>query len=163
MEVLQAKWFEAEFCCVLEPVLNQKIHTARDYKIIELRESTPLEDDVLGAYIEFKFDKSARKTGNLYLEYQQTFNYGHSYMPSGVTLACTQSRFIVFSVPYATRLDHYVFASSDMVEILQRKLRSVRTRHCINGNRPGAWSNGFLLPAKSVPSFKRTERILAHT
>ena len=162
MEAAQAVWFENEFRCILELVKNQRVGTGKDYKITSCLDSL-LDDSDLHQFIEFKFDKSCRKTGNLYLEYEQTFDFGVNYQPSGMILAIEQSKYIVFSVKYSGCIHHYVFTSEDMRELLTRKMRSVRTRDNANGNRDGCWTNGFLLPVKSVHKFRRTERTSAHT
>ena len=159
-EERQAVWFENHFRCGLEGVQNQKVGTARDYKITHICTDSPLDTSDVGQSIEFKCDYACAKTGNLYLEYEQTFNYGTNYQPSGMVLAVDQSKYIVFSVKYAGCIHHYVFPSDAMRLLLTRKMRSVRTHPNKNGNPNGCWTNGFLLPVKSIPvSFRQTERI----
>ena len=162
-EAYQARWFETHFKCTLKYVENQRVGTAKDYEITAIADDSPLGVLDIGQFVEFKFDKACRKTGNLYLEYEQTFN-GSTYLPSGMTLAIDQSKYIVFSVKYLGCVHHYVFTSGDMREILTRKLRSVRTRKNINGNRDGCFTNGFLMPVKSLNvRFRRIERTLVRT
>ena len=79
MEATQAKWFEAHFGCTLKSVTDQKCGCARDYKIVGLDENTELPGE-LNSFVEFKFDYKASKTGNLYLEYEQTFDFGKNYL-----------------------------------------------------------------------------------
>ena len=163
-EEAQAVWFENHFRCGLEYVKNQKVGVARDYKIIHRCIDSPLQASDIQQFVEFKCDHTCAKTGNLYLEYEQTFNYGMNYQPSGMVLAVDQSAFIVFSVKYAGCIHHYVFPSDAMRLLLTRKLRSVRTHPNKNGNPNGCWTNGFLLPVKSIPvSFRQTERISDQT
>ena len=162
-EAYQANWFERHFKCTLKYVDNQRVGTAKDYEIIALAEDSPLDIVDLGQFVEFKFDKACKKTGNLYLEYEQTFN-GSTFVPSGMTLAVDQSKYIVFSVKYPGCVHHYVFTGQDMRELLTKKMRSVRTRDNANGNRDGCWTNGFLLPVKSLPvRFRQIERTSGHT
>ena len=164
MEAGQAVWFENEFRCILEQVKNQRVGTGKDYKITSLCLDSALPKSDLNKFIEFKFDKACRKTGNLYLEYEQTFDFGVKYQPSGMILAIEQSKFIVFSVKYIGCIHHYVFTGEEMRELLKRKMRSVRTRDNANGNRDGCWTNGFLMPVKSIPvKFRQIERISGHT
>ena len=162
MEAKQAKWFEAHFGCTLTPVTDQKCGCARDYKIVGLDENTELPGE-LNSFVEFKFDYKASQTGNLYLEYEQTFDFGKKYLSSGMKLAVDQSRFIVFSVGYSDCVHHYIFTNIDMYDILTQKLRTIRTRNGANGNRPGCWTNGLLLPLKDVELFKQIERTSVQT
>ena len=75
-----------------------------------------------------------------------------------------QSKYIVFSVTYSGCVHHYVFTSGDMRELLTRKLRSISTRPNVNSNRDGCFTNGFLMPVKSLNvRFRRIERISVRT
>ena len=159
----QAHWFETHFKCTLKYVDNQRVGTAKDYEITAIADDSPLGVVDIGQFVEFKFDKACKKTGNLYLEYEQTFN-GSTFVPSGMTLAVEQSKYIVFSVEYLGCVHHYVFTGEEMRELLTRKMRSVRTRDNANGNRDGCWTNGFLIPVKSLHvRFRQIERISGHT
>ena len=162
-EAYQAHWFETHFKCTLRYVDNQRVGTQKDYEIVALGPESSLPVLDIGQFVEFKFDKACKKTGNLFLEYEQTFN-GGTFIPSGMTLAVEQSKYIVFSVKYVGCVHHYVFTNADMRELLTRKMRSVSTRPNANGNRDGCSTNGFLLPVKSIPvRFRQIERTLAHT
>ena len=160
-EAYQAKWFETHFKCTLKYVDNQRVGTAKDYEIVALGDDSPLGVADLGQFVEFKFDKACRKTGNLYLEYEQTF--GSTFIPSGMTLAVDQSKYIVFSVKYSGCVHYYVFTSENMRALLKRKMRSISTRPNVNGNRDGCFTNGYLLPAHTVSEFRQIERTLVRT
>ena len=157
-EAYQARWFEGHFKCKLKYVDNQRVGTAKDFEIVSVSEGSTLDSSDVGEFVEFKFDKACRKTGNLYLEYEQTFD-GTNFVPSGMTLAVCQSKYIVFSVKFVGVVHHYVFNSGVMNEILTRKMRSVFTRRNANGNRDGCFTKGYLLPAHTVAEFKRIARI----
>ena len=157
-EAYQASWFEGHFKCKLKYVENQRVGTAKDYEIIAITEGSELSSDDVGQFIEFKFDKACGKTGNLYLEYEQTFD-GNIFVPSGMTLAVCQSKYIVFSVKFINCVHHYVFNSGVMREILTRKMRSVSTRPNVNGNRDGCRTRGYLLPTYTVTAFRQIARI----
>ena len=160
MEAKQAHWFEAAYNCVLEYQEGQCVGCAKDYQIVKICPGSRLKDNDLHQYIEFKFDKAAAKTGNLYLEYEQTFNHGESFTRSGMSLAVEQSKYIVFSVPYVGNVQHFVFQAEDIKGFLGQNLRSIRTRAGANGNKLSSWSRGLLLPIRNVPiSFKQIERI----
>ena len=164
-EATQARWFEKHFGCVLQPVTNQRCGNARDFKIVALSEHT-LIPGCLNCYVECKYDYSAAVTGNLFLEYEQTSDNGCTFQPSGMTLAVKQSKFIMFSVKHADRIHHYVFTNTQMTCMLGRhkfhKLRRRRTPPGKNGNRPGAYTRGYLLPVKCIPAgIRRTEHTSA--
>ena len=156
-EISQSKWFQSHFNCTLERITHQRMGCATDFKITQIRSPSKLDASVLHGFVEFKFDKASKRTGNLYLETRQTIDFGHSYRPSGINLAVDQSTFIVFSVPDHTQTCHYMFTSVEMQELLNRKLRVVRTANCRNGNLPGVWTYGKLLPRTSVEAFKITQ------
>jgi hypothetical protein len=44
--------------------------------------------------IELKHDKRAAKTGNIFVEFRQSFDTGNTWRDSGITLACEQADFI---------------------------------------------------------------------
>ena len=158
-EAKQAHWFEAAYNCVLEYVDGQCVGCAKDYQIVKIFPESKLKDNDLHQYIEFKHDKAAAGTGNLYLEYEQTFNHGKSFTRSGMALAVEQSKYIVFSVPYVGNVQHFVFQAEDIRGFLKQNLRSIRTRARANGNKLSSWSKGFLLPIRSVPiSFRQIAR-----
>ena len=158
-EAQQARWFETQFKCTLAPVKNQRCGCARDYTIVSLLEGSPLTTEDIDEAIEFKYDYKAKTTGNLYLEYIQTFNGGSSWADSGMSLAVEQSKSIVYSVRYVGCVCHFVFTSEQMKRMLARNLRSIRTRHRSNGNNAAHWTNGYLLPIKTIPGIylKQTE------
>ena len=151
-EAKQARWFEEAYNCVLERENEQYVGCARDYQIVKICPGSRLKESDLHKYIEFKFDKAAAGTGNLYLEYAQTFNHGESFTRSGMSIAVEQSEYIVFSVPYAGNVRHYVFEAADIRGFLKQNLRSIRTRSRANGNPISSWSKGFLLPMRDIPS-----------
>ena len=99
-EIKQAEWFSNHFNCELSRIENQRIGSAKDYTIKTIQSPSTLPVEAVTQHIEFKFDKMAKLTGNLYLETRQTFNFGESYQPSGMRLAVSQSMYIVFSVPH---------------------------------------------------------------
>ena len=156
-EAIQAEWFEKNFQCKLTFVDNQRVGVARDYKIAVIDAGSLLPAEAINQHVELKWDYIARKTGNLYLETQQTFDYGTTYKPSGMVLAMQQSMFIVFSVRHYTQTSHYVFTAVQMQKIMNRNLRITRTSKGSNGNRPGCWTYGKLLPFLTVEEFKFTQ------
>jgi hypothetical protein len=161
-EAYQAAWFERHFKCTLRYVDNQRVGTAKDYEITAVLEGSSLDSSDVGEFVEFKFDKACKKTGNLYLEYEQTFN-GTRFIPSGMKLAINQSKYIVFSVKFVGCVHHYIFNRGDMREILTHKMRSVSTRPNANGNRDGCFTKGYLLPAHTVTAFRQIEQISDRT
>ena len=148
-EARQAVWFQSHFNCILTPVEKQGLGCQRDYTITKIHNPKKLPVEALNQNIEFKYDKASRGTGNLYLETRQTFDFGNSYHESGMVLAVAQSMYIVFSVPHFTETHHYVIPAPLMRELLTRKLRAVRTHNTQNGNAPGVWTYGALLPVRS--------------
>ena len=163
-EAKQAQWFGDAHKCVVERLAEQYVGCARDYQIVKLLPGSPLDESDLHQYIEFKFDKAAAKTSNLYLEYEQTFNHGRTFSRSGMSIAVEQSKYIVYSVPYSVNVRHYVFRAGDMKEFLKLDLRKIRTRSRANGNKMSSWSRGLLLPMNRIDArFIQIEHTSAQT
>ena len=153
-EARQAAFFSEHFSCTLTHVDNQQVGDAVDFRITAIDEGSSLPPEALNKGVEMKFDYRAKRSGNLYLETRQTFDYGENYQRSGMNLAVEQSFFIVFSVRFFNHVAHFVFTAPQMQEILTRPMRLVGTGDNANGNRTGCWTYGYLLPVRSIQEYK---------
>jgi hypothetical protein len=105
-----------------------------------------------GLKVEVKEDHAAARTGNFYLEYAQTFNGWLTYQWSGLFLAFEQAdQFLVF-VQYKA----YLFETKTLYahEPFFQDDTPIRvTKAACNGNKPGAFSAGIVVPMEEITPF----------
>ncbi len=96
-----------------------------------------------GKRYELKEDRAAAKTGNVFIELRQTFDNGHVWSDSGFNLSRKQADVFVIKLG-----SQYVFLDIDSAERVVRGVDTQprMTREGKNGNSPGRFSLGVLVP-----------------
>jgi len=114
--------------------------TSHDTSELEVALGHPL----LGKLIEFKNDKASLKTGNFYIEFEQTGNGWFTSKPSGHAKAIEMGCILVISSGANT----YIFNENSFPNLLQRSTRELTTRAGRNGNPPGVHTRAKIVPVK---------------
>ena len=120
-----------------------------DYLVTDTSDSTleleiALGHPLLGKRIEFKNDKASLKTGNFYVEFEQTGDGWFTRKPSGHAMAIDTGCVLVISSGENT----FVFNDVSFAKLIQHATRDVCTRAGRNGNRPGLHTRAKIVPVK---------------
>lgn len=100
-----------------------------------------------GRKYELKADYAAARTGNHFLEREQSNDGGATWVPSGFSLSLEQA------YAYVVKIDlHYFFVRcTDLAEMLRTTFfQPIRTRPGVNGNRAGVLARGSLIPLSKL-------------
>ena len=98
-----------------------------------------------GTRVEAKFDWDSIKTGNHYLEFEQTSDGGETWVPSGFSLSVEEADlWAVINDEWLRILQTEVLGT--FVEENKHALKTVSTRRGVNYNRAGQFSRGHLIP-----------------
>ena len=155
-EIRQAHDFSNEFQVELTK-LPDVAGTSGDYEVT----NGTCPQFPTGTVVEFKYDVSSKKTGNVFVEFQQTSDNWFQSRTSGIKLAMENNQIGVISVP--TRVgngcDNYIIKNmAEYDSLVQNSHRTITTRACINGNHRGCYARGHLVRLsileKLVESFK---------
>ena len=146
----QAITFSERFEVELEKI-PQGPGVCGDYRVTKTSEKTKeLESSlgypIIGHLIEFKNDKASKKTGNLFVEFEQTSDGWFSRKPSGHALAISNGCVLVISAGEKT----YVFNTENFQNLVKGATRDLCTRPGRNGNRPGCYTRAKLVPLKTA-------------
>ena len=146
IESIQAAGFENHFNVALKE-LPPKAGCAGDYEIVESGGRFPV-----GTIIEFKIDKMSKKTGRVYIEFEQTRDNFFTSKSSGVKLALEEGQIVVFTCPNADRsYTNYVIETLEDYRTLETKsIRTVATRQNVNFNPNGVRSRGFIVSRQDM-------------
>lgn len=135
-EIMQASQFSQEFSVKME-TLPQGPGTSGDYIIVQSKNP----DYPLNTVIEFKNDKSSQRTGNLYLEYEQTSDNWFT----GIELAISHGQIAVIR----SGQENFIIKNhKEHAELVSRKHRTITTKAGANGNRCGCYTRGHLVKIK---------------
>lgn len=97
-----------------------------------------------GATIEHKADVDAIKTGNLYIEFEQTNDGGETWTDSGIRLAVNQCD--IWAHEIGEQEVTYWFDVEELYQVLQeRDFPTTWTRENVNGNRSGQRTRAYLV------------------
>ena len=118
-----------------------------DYEILETSYQTrelekKLGFPLLGRYIEFKNDKTSLQYNSFYVEFEQTSDFWYSRKPSGHELASTKGCVLIISS--GSRC--FVFNRGAYIEFVKGVTRVATTKYCSNGNPPGCFTRGKIVP-----------------
>jgi len=103
-------------------------------------------DGWIGHYaVEVKDDLASAKTGNLFIETGQRFA-GGDWMESGLTLAAKQADIYLHCAYTRTKGVVFCFDPQKLFDYVRTISRRVETQTGANGNRPGSYARGRLLP-----------------
>lgn len=98
-----------------------------------------------GAKIEAKFDWDSIKTGNHYLEFAQTSDYGKTWVPSGFALSAEEADYwVVVNEEYIRMFRIEVL--KNWVKENRSQFKTTQTRSGVNHNRAGQFSKAYLIP-----------------
>jgi hypothetical protein len=119
-----------------------------DYEPVEEQQKGDQGDMVRphdGAIIEHKADVDAIKTGNLYVEFEQTNDGGETWTDSGIRLAADQCD--IWAHEIGEQEVTYWFDVEELYQVLQeRDFPTTLTRENVNGNRSGQRTRAYLIP-----------------
>ena len=119
------------------PNTAQRVGVGHDFTI---------EEDGNTYKVEVKFDGMASKFNSFYVEFQQTFDGGSTWKPSGLFLS--DCDIIVFS---SLTTDYYVDAVKLTSLLANNKtFARRRTRPGVNGNRANSFSEGIIVPVTEM-------------
>lgn len=97
--------------------------------------------------IEYKQDKASEKYNNFYFECEQTWDFKNTWRPSGLTLSAEQAEIFAIAHPNGDCNVIYLFNAKKLYDTL--KLGHFKTKETAdyrNGNKPGAFSKGWIVP-----------------
>ena len=142
-EIFQANRFEEVFDVDLEKVA-QGVGVTGDYTVITANNcDNPRYEKIRNSQIvEFKHDKASKKTHNLYLEFAQTLDGFFTSKPSGCDLAIKNGNLLVIT----TGCQCLVFDEPHYNKLLEYVTRDVQTKNRSNGNPPGSFTRGHIVP-----------------
>ena len=106
-----------------------------------------------GTVIEFKFDKMSKKSGNIFLEFQQTTTNWFQCKSSGVKLAMECDQVVVVSIPtrFGNGMEHFLIHNMDEYDrVVQESHRTITTRPQINGSPRGCYTRGHLVKISAL-------------
>lgn len=136
-EVEQARVFSNKFDVKMER-LPQGPGTSGDYIVVQTN------NDVypLSTVVEFKNDKSSQRTGNLFLECEQTSDNWFTRKKSGIALATYQNQLVVIK----SGKENFIIRNRDeFAALINKSHRTLTTRSGANGNSHGCYSRGHLV------------------
>ena len=143
-EVAQAEEFSRQFDVTLEKLPNIPGESG-DYVVT--KGSYPKFPE--GTIIEFKFDKTSLKTGNIFLEFEQTRDCWFSTKESGIKKALSQNQIVVITIPTNTGSGSYLLKDiTDYDMLVASSHRTCTTRSGSNGNHNGCYTRGHLVCVK---------------
>ena len=148
VEHKQADDFKHRFAVDLERI-PQGINVVGDFFVLAASDFTrpleiAIEDSLVGRRIEFKNDRASVKTGNLFLEFEQTLDGWHSKKISGSHKAILDDCILVVT----SGTTCFVFNSNAYFRLIAHKTDVRTTRKRINGNTNGSFTRGMLIPLK---------------
>ena len=114
--------------------------TSADTRELESALGHPLQ----GKRIEFKNDKASLKTGNFFIEFEQTGDGWFTTKPSGHAKAIDTGCILVISSGPNT----YIFNENSFPQLIGRSTRELTTRPGRNGNPPGVHTRAKIVPVK---------------
>lgn len=101
--------------------------------------------------IEVKNDKASKKYGNIFLEYEQTFDDWKTKKPSGIAVSERQAKLVIIA-SYVSGKCALIAGSPE--EWLKLKgainCRILTTNPGCNGNRPGCYARGYCIPIMDI-------------
>ena len=149
----QAEHFSLRFGCDLERI-PQGPEVAGDYRIMETSDFTKELETALGyplkgRVLEFKDDRASLKYGTLFCEFEQTNDSWFTRKPSGHALAILKGCILIISS--GSRC--FVFNEESYRCFVNGSIRERCTKYRRNGNNPGSFSRGKIVP---VPHASKT-------
>ena len=108
-----------------------------------------------GTKIECKFDWDSIKTGNHYLEFEQTSDGGATWVPSGFSISADEADiWLIMNEDWMRMLtvDAVKYAISEN----RSDLRIAKTKAGVNHNVSGQYSRGYLMPFEILDRYAMT-------
>ena len=144
----QAAYFSLLFGVDLERI-PQGPGVTGDYRVVETSEHTEALEEMLGypltgKLIEFKNDIASLKYNSFYVEYQQTSDFWFTRKQSGHDLAIARGCVLVVS----SGPKCFVFNETAYAEFIEGVTRERTTKYRKNGNAPGSYTRGKIVPLK---------------
>ena len=148
VERAQAVDFGLRFGVDLERI-QQGPGVTGDYRVVETSEHTKklerqLGYTLTGKLIEFKNDIASLKYNSFYVEYEQTSDSWNTRKQSGHALAVARGCVLVVS----SGPKCFVFNQTSYAEFIKGVTRERTTKYRANGNEPGSYTRGKIVPLK---------------
>ena len=103
----------------------------------------------VGSVIEFKYDFYSMKSGNIFLEFEQTLDSWFTSKASGVKLALDNGNIVIITIPceIAGKANkNFILRTHKEYDILvQNSHKTLTTRNHSNGNSNGVFARGHLV------------------
>ena len=141
-EIEQAEDFRLQYGVVLTRV-PQAPGICGDYRVMATTNRTRRLEQALGyslegRLVEFKNDKTSRKTQRLYIEFEQTNDAWRTRKPSGHVQAVEEGCTLVV----ASGSEVFVFNKPALERLVEKSLYTRSTSHRKNGNHPNSYTRG---------------------
>lgn len=136
-ETEQARDFSKTFNVLIEKMPDIPGNSG-DYIIVQTRN----KDYPLNTVIEFKNDKASKRTGNMYVEFEQTCDNWFTSKTSGIKLAIKNGQIVVIK----SATENFIIRNhTEYTELTWGKHDTLTTRSGSNGNSNGCYTRGHLV------------------
>lgn len=136
-DVVMARWSSIVFPGAdVRRVDGQRVGSAVDYMVGSTR-------------IELKRDVASAETGNIFVEFEQTFDRWRTKKPSGLSLALSQADWYVV-LAAGSRKNWFFYETPQNWLAFARSFWERDTATEKNGNKPKAFARGYVVPIRAL-------------